>query len=154
MGMPFGVIFAIFLIVVFVVVAFIAISNFLDIGNASKVGMFYQDLQTEVNKARNSQSSEFEFKINLPNKIEKVCFANLSAKITSNFEDYEMIKNYDIYEANTFLLPPENAENMQWKNINYINITKITESKNPYCVLVSNNLKIKKDFYDKLVKIE
>jgi hypothetical protein len=154
MGMPFGIIFAVFLIVVFIVVAFIAIKSFIDIEETSEVGMFYQDLQTAVNNARDSQSSEFEFKINLPSKINKVCFANLSAKITANFEDYKIIKDYNIYEANTFLIPPEYAENMQWKQINNINITKITENKNPYCIPVSQNLKIKKDFYDRLITIK
>ncbi|MFA5061139.1 MAG: hypothetical protein WC494_02400 [Candidatus Pacearchaeota archaeon] len=153
MSMPFGIIFAIFLIVVFVVVAFFAIKGFLDIGESSEVGLFYQDLQEAIDRARSSQTSEFEFEINLPKEVEFICFANLSAKITANTEKYELIEMYKVYEANVFLLPPESADS-PWKNLDNINITKITEKQNPYCVPSSKNLVIKKSFYDRLVSIE
>ncbi len=154
MGMPFGMIFAIFLIVVFVVFAFMAVSYFLDLGEATSVGMFYDELQGAVNDAVQGQESDRNFEINLPGDIEKVCFANLKAAITNPGEDYDAIRNYDVYDANTFLVPPEKAENMQWKKINRINVEEITKTKNPYCVDVDNGLQIKKGFYDRLVLIE
>jgi hypothetical protein len=154
MSMPFGLIFSIFLIVIFIAVAFYAVKFFLNISESSKIGTFYLDLQDDVNKAWSSQSSEFNFKIKLPSKIEKVCFANLSAKITGSMEDYNQIKNYEVYEANTFILPPEYAKNMQWKMIHNLNLTKITSLRNPYCVPVDKGLRIKKDFYDRAVTIE
>ncbi len=154
MGMPFSMIFAIFLMIVFVVIAFVAVGYFLDIGRSSGVGMFYRELQDAVDEAFSSQSSEASFDIDLPTKIERVCFANLSARITSEGADYDAIKNYYIYDANVFLVPPEFAENMQWKLIEYINISKITSGKNPYCVNVKDGLRINKGFYDKLVWIE
>ena len=43
MGMPFELIFGIFLIIVFIVIAFIAIGGFLDIGRTANVGTFYED---------------------------------------------------------------------------------------------------------------
>ena len=156
MGMPFGIIFAIFLIIVFVIVAFIAVSQFLDLGRASSVGLFYKELQEEVDKSMSSQSGESKpFKIDLPSKITYVCFANLSARITGSQEQYQMIHNYyRDYEANTFLLPPEHAEGMAWKMIKYINITKITANSNPYCVEATEDLTFKKGFYDKGVLVE
>ena len=154
MGMPFGMIFAIFLIVVFVVIAFVAVSSFLDIGESASVGLFYDELQTAINDAVQGQESNSNFIINLPGDIEKICFANLSASITNPGSEYDAIRNYDVYTANTFLLPPEKAQNMQWKNIDRINVTKITAVKNPYCVSVGDGLKIKKGFYDRLVLIE
>lgn len=154
MSMPFGVIFAIFLIVVFVVVAFFAIRGFLDIGKTGEVGLFYQDLQGAIDSARSSQTSEFEFKVNLPGKIEFICFANLSAEVNANREKYEMIERYSVYEANVFLLPPEYAANIPWKKLNNINITKMTERQNPYCVSSDEKLVIKKDFWDRLVSVQ
>ncbi len=154
MGMPFSMIFAIFLMIVFVVIAFIAVGYFLDIGRSSGVGMFYRELQDVVDDAFSSQSSEANFDIDLPSEIKRVCFANLSARITNRGMDYDAIKNYDVYDANVFLVPPEYAQNMQWKLIEHINITKITSEKNPYCVDVKDGLKINKGFYDKLVWIE
>ena len=153
MGMPFGMIFAIFLIVVFIVIAFIAVGFFLDIGQSAGVGLFYDDLQEAVDGAWSEQSSEFDIDIDLPGDIEEVCFGNLSAPITTRDPKYDEILNYDVYDANTFLVPPENAENMQWKLIRHLDIAKITETKNPYCVSVEDGLRIKKGFYDKLVVI-
>ena len=154
MGMPFGMIFAIFLIIVFVVVAFMAVRSFLDIGESASVGLFYDELQGAVDNAVRSQESDSSFVIDLPGDVDRICFANLSAKITAPGADYEQIKNYDVYDANVFLVPPEKAQNMQWKLIDGINVTKITALKNPYCVDVEDGLKIKKGFYDRLVWIE
>jgi hypothetical protein len=154
MGLPFGMIFAIILMIVFVVIAFIAVKSFLDIGKSSGVGMFYRELQDAVDDARRGQSSEAGFDIDLPSGIESVCFANLSAEVTNPGAEYDAIKNYDVYDANTFLVPPEFSQNMQWKLINGINVTRITSVENPYCVDVDDGLVIKKGFYDKLVWIE
>ena len=154
MGMPFSMIFAIFLIVVFVVVAFIAVGYFLDIGKSSSVGMFYRELQGAVDDAFSSQSSEASFDIDLPSNIKFICFANLSARITNQGADYEAIKNYDVYDANVFLVPPEKAQNMQWKFIDWINVSKITLNENPYCVDVDDGLRIRKEFYDRFAWVE
>jgi len=154
MGLPFGVIFAIFLIVVFVVIAFIAVWHFLDIGRCAQVGNFYENFQGEINDAWQSQSSEFDLEIVLPSGINKICFANLSADIT-NSEDYEQIKNFEFYKANTFLVPPEKTCDIPYQLIKHINITEITKNENPYCVSVEEDgvLEIKKDFYDKDVVV-
>lgn len=154
MGLPFSLIFAIFLIIVFVVIAFIAISQFLNWGNSSNVGLFYKELQEKVDEAWSGQSSESKFTIDLPSGITEVCFANLTQPITGSLSEYQMIKNYDVYDANTFLIPPENAEDMEWKLIKHLNISKMTEKSNPYCVDVSQDLMIKKGFYDKSIIIE
>ena len=154
MGLPFGMIFAIFLIVIFIVIAFIAINHFLDIGECSSVGMFYDELQKEVDAVWASQESTGDFEINLPSGILKICFANLSADITNTGKDYEAIEDYEVYEANVFILPPEKACNMPYKMIGHINITKITESQNPKCFDVSRDLIIEKGFYEKFVMIK
>ena len=154
MGMPFGMIFAIFLIVVFIVIAFIAVGFFLDIGRSSGVGLFYRELQDAVDEAWSEQSGEFDFEIDLPNGITEVCFGNMSDEITNLDSAYKELRNYDVYEANIFLVPPEEAQNMQWKLIQHSNISKITATENPYCVSSGDKLRIKKGFYDKLVVIE
>jgi len=154
MGMPFGMIFAIFLIVVFVVIAFIAVGFFLDIGRSSGVGLFYEELQDAVDEAWSEQSGEFDFEIDLPSGITEVCFGNMSVEITNLDPAYKELRNYDVYDANTFLVPPSEAQNMQWKLIQHINISKITATENPYCVAANGKLRIVKGFYDKLVVIE
>jgi len=154
MGLPFSMIFAILLIVVFIVAAFMGVRFFLSFGKTSSVGLFYRELQKNVNDAWNGQSSSAHFKINLPSGVKKVCFANLSATITNRGTEYDYIRDFFIYDANTFLIPPGEGQGMEWKLIKHIDIPKITERKNPYCVDVAEGLTIKKGFYDKLVWIE
>jgi hypothetical protein len=153
-AMPFAMIFSIFLIAIFVVAAFVGSGFFLDFGKTADIGMFYDDLQDGVDDAWRGQSSSASFKINLPKAVKKICFANLSAIITNEGEDYDHIESFFVYEANTFLIPPGAGEGMEWKLIEHINISKITSVQNPYCVDVDDGLTIKKDFYDKLVWIE
>lgn len=155
MGMSFKMIFAIFLIAVFIAFAFMAIRGFLDIGKSASVGMFYEELQDAVDEALQSQSSESTFKINLPKELEQICFANLSATRTTNQEEYNLIKRYEVYEANTFLLPREFAQNMEWKLIDGLDIDKIiTEKGNPYCIDIKDDLVLEKGFYSRGVSIE
>jgi hypothetical protein len=153
MSLPFGLIFSIILIVVFVVIAFIAVKYFLGIGSCSEIGLFYDDFQSEINNAMSAQEYSDVYELTLPSGITRVCFANLSETIT-NAEDYEFIKNYYLYEANVFLLPPEKACNMPYKFIQKLNIAAITSSMNPYCVEVSRELRIKKGIYDKSILVE
>jgi len=116
--------------------------------------LFYEGLQGAVNDAWAGQQGSDSFEINLPDAIKKVCFANLSAEITANSEEWEQIEIYEFKSVNTFLIPPGDAEGMQYKQIEHLDIAKITEAKNPYCVDAGDDLIIKKDFYDKLVWVE
>ncbi len=155
MSLPFGVIFSIFLIIVFIAVAYFAINHFLEIGECGQVGQFYDDLQKQVDDVWNSQFSDnVIFEINLPSGVEKICFVNSSAIITSNArEDYDNFENY-IPENNLFLLPAGGSCNMPSSEIKHIDIKKITNSTNPKCFDVSRNLNLSKDFYDKYVTIK
>jgi hypothetical protein len=152
-GMSFEMIFSIFLIIIFFIIAFIAISYFLDIGKTADVGIFYDDLQKAVEEARSGQSSESTFQINLPSEITKVCFANLSASNVVYTQETKPIELYDIRKANVFLIPPQAAQNMEYKWIEGVNITKITKTQNPYCVEADAKLTLKKDFFERLVSI-
>ncbi|MBU2576791.1 MAG: hypothetical protein KKF50_03645 [Nanoarchaeota archaeon] len=154
MGMPFSMMFAIFLIIIFIVVAFMGIRFFLSFGRTADVGLFYEELQGAVDDAWSGQSGSFSFEINLPDKIQKICFANLSAPITGNREEYNQIELYEFKSVNLFLIPPGDAEGMHYKQIEHLDLARIIETQNPYCVDVKDGLTIQKDFYDKLVWIE
>jgi len=153
-GLPFGMIFAIFLIVVFIVIAFMAIGYFLDWGKTATVGTFYEHLQDSVNTAWEGQASSFSFPIDLPSEITTICFANLSRDTNAFPNEYEQIKDFSHQDANVFLIPPQEAQELEYKLIKRIDLERITNNKNPYCVDAEEKLKISKDFYDKLVMIE
>ncbi len=152
MGLPFSMIFAIFLIIAFIVIAFIAIKYFLTLGGCGGVGLFYDNFQEKINDAWKSQGSEFNYEIDLPSGITRICFGNMSGDI-NNYEDYGLLQGFD-YEDNLFLIPQKEACNMGSKFIEHLNIDEITKTKNPWCVDVSYVLRIKKDFYDKSVRVE
>ena len=152
MGLPFSIIFSIFLIVIFIVIAFIAIRSFLDFGKCGSVNKFYDNFQEKIDEAWKSDSSEFDFKISLPSGIDMVCFADLESSSRGGEKEKEIYDEIELYrEANTFLMPPGDSCNHEYENIKHINISEITKTKNPYCVYTSEKLRIKRDFYDPLV---
>ena len=152
MGMSFGMIFAIFMIVIFIVIAFIAINSVLGISCASQIGLFYEDFQDSIDDAWAGQYTEKTFKVNLCKEIKKVCFADFNSDIT-NPNEYSEIKDYDVYKANTFLVPIDEAEGIGYKNINRLDISKTILSENPHCVNVEDGIKIKKGDNDRLITI-
>ena len=115
MSLPFGMIFSIFLIVIFIITAIWGIKYFLNVGDCSKVGYFYENLQREVDRAYQSQSSDHfcgfnnlddsvECQFILPSGVEKICIGNLSEPITANVNDYNQISIYDYEDANTYIV--------------------------------------------------
>jgi hypothetical protein len=157
MGLPFGMMFSIFLIVVFIVIAFIAVNHFLTIGECSGVGMFYDELQEAVDDSWNSQESlGVDFDINLPDGVKTICFANLSAGLTGDAsEEYDAISIDAVYDVNTFLLPRGKTCDIPSYNLKHVAIGAMTSLKNPYCVDLTKRdvLEIKKGFYDKFVTV-
>lgn len=153
--MSFGWIFALILIIVFIITAIYGIKYFMNIGTCSRVGLFYDNLQQKVDEAYQSSSSDFEMEVDLPG-ITQICFSNLSEEITGSMTAYEELNLYEFYDANTFLLPSKKACSMPYKTIKHINISKITALKNPLCIDVSGGgtIRIIKDYYDRGVTIK
>jgi len=150
MKLSFGMIFSIILIIIFIAFAFYAIQKFLGIQDAVKVGQFVDSLQSDIDGAwRGSQRSQ-EVEYTLPKEIDKVCFIDTQL---SGSNLYEELKNVCYNNENMVFYPVEGLESNE---IKHINITKITDSENPFCV---ENLKgkvkmtIQKSFGEGLVRI-
>jgi hypothetical protein len=159
LGMSFSVIFSIFLIIFFIVVAFIAIKAFLSSQQCAKIGIFTKDLQYEIDKAWNSQVSDYEFKRSLPSNLQYVCFANLSKPMQNTGIESDIGEEIRIYEEsgdNMFLYPLEKACELPNNKVKHLNIEEMTKTKNPYCIKTSRGqivLKIEKGFSDILVSV-
>lgn len=154
-GMSFGWLFSLVLIVFFIFAAIYGIKAFLNMANCSKVGTFYDSLQNKIDEAYRSSSSDFEMDVKIPG-VDMLCFANLTEKISDSLDAYDEISIYEIYNANTFIIPSQNACDMPYKTIKHINLSKTTLSKNPLCFDISNGGKIRiiKGYYDKGVTIK
>jgi hypothetical protein len=156
-GMPFAVIFSIFLIIAFLVVAFFAIDYFLDIKRCATIGTFLDDFQEEIRDTWQSQKTEFVFTRSMPSKIEYVCIADLNKDSDASGKEkqiYEELQRNAKYEHNFFLYPQRAVEGcLASIYVEHINATELT---NPYCFENKNskiNIKIEKGFFDLNVKI-
>jgi hypothetical protein len=155
-GLSFNWIFAIILIIIFIFSAIYGIKYFMDISHCSTVGFAYDDLQKYVDNAYQSSSTTKDSSLNLPG-IKKICFANLSKPITGDLDVYKEINVYEFEEANVFLFPPKSACEIPFKFIKHINLDKIIEKENPYCIDIEDGeaiISIKKDYYDKAVTLQ
>lgn len=105
--LSFGMIFSIILIVAIVVVAFYAISYFLEFRDCSGVGLFYNDLQNDINRGWGSDFSSESLSLNLPGNIDSVCFGNLSqVPADEDREIFTTIKNKGGSRANNVFVYP------------------------------------------------
>jgi len=178
MQLPFGMMFSILLIAVFVFVAFYAVGAFLSYRDCSQIGIFIDDLKNDVANAwTSSESSSSRFSGTLPSGIEYVCFADIAAGRNEDGmldgwqgayappsidgeEIVDEIENYPL-ERNMFFYPGENACSMAAEIIEHINITETInygggDYENPYCI---ENIKgkasmmLEKGFNEALVSI-
>lgn len=157
LGMSFSMIFSILLIIAFLAVAIYAIIYFISFKNCSLQSIFINDLKEDVNTVWNSASKSQDFSRNLPTGIQQFCFIDFSKSINNLDEVYDDLKRYEGKDANLFLYPSKKAYcRLAYYKIEHIDLEKITELKNPYCI--ENNgkpvLKLSKGIYDALVKIE
>jgi len=156
MSLPFNWIFAIFLIIIFIMIAVYGINYFLNLGTCSRIGLGLDDLQQKLDQARGSSTSDFTAAIDLPG-IQQLCFGNLSGSITGAQDIYSAISLYEFEDANTFLYPPSNACGLHFKKLVGLDLANTTTKINPYCIPAVNgniNVHFIKNTYDKEVIIK
>ncbi|MBI2630299.1 hypothetical protein HYW76_04295 [Candidatus Pacearchaeota archaeon] len=128
----FGMIFSIILIIAVIAVAFYAITKFLCVKKSAEVGLFKEELQNEINRARGGAETSETFDGNLPVSIKKVCFFDSSKPAIG--KDKELEKELKKYmESNLFFYPPKSCQYPKGLSISYINLDEITKENNPYC---------------------
>jgi len=134
MKLSFGMIFSIFLIIIFIAFAFYAITKFINLQKTIQIESFVENLQSNVNDMWNSPRGSQPETYSLPNKIEAVCF-------TDNVFNNLMFRSSEILEEN---------------NIEHLDIATITSGEDPYCISNINGkvkLIISKGFREDLVMI-
>ncbi len=76
MKLSFGMIFSIFLIIIFLAFAIYVIIKFLDMQHLIQIETFQNNLQANINTMWQSQQGSREVEYNLPKKITAVCFTD------------------------------------------------------------------------------
>ena len=134
MKLSFGMIFSIFLIIIFIAFAVYAITKFINLQKTIQIESFAEDLQSNVNDMWKSLRGSQPETYSLPNKIDAVCF-------TDNQFNNLMFRSSEILEE---------------KNIEHLDIATITSGEDPYCIPnIDGKVKliISKDFNEDLVTL-
>lgn len=159
MQLSFGMIFSIILIIVFIAFAFYIIKILLQGQEETSVLLFKEGLQNDIDKMwRGSGSLTNPDGYRLPKKIEYACFVDYSSlEKGPNSEFYKKLKQvYNEYE-NLIFYPVGSAQGLDATEIKHIDIEKMTDSENPYCVENKDGkvmLTIKRDYNEELVLVE
>jgi uncharacterized protein (UPF0333 family) len=74
MEISFNLIFAIILIVIFIVFGFFGIKKFIDIQEDIQAKKLVSDVQNEIKELSQSPSASIEKKFSTPKNVEKICF--------------------------------------------------------------------------------
>jgi len=158
MKLSFGMIFSIILIIVFLSFAFYAIKTFLNMQSTMQVGKFVDELRNDVDKMWKSSQGSQEREYILPKKIDYICFVDYNSnKKGGNIEKYSTLKKVYYENENFFFYPVGSSLGIDACEIKHINLEKITQEQNPFCIENKKgkiNIVLKKDFGEALVNIE
>ncbi len=154
-GMSFGMIFSIILIIFILAAAFFVIRNFLNLSECADTGLFYDDLQNEVDKAWKSSFYQDIFEVKLPSRITYVCFGGLEKETASAGEREkrdELKSEHGSNSDNVFLYPNSKAcdSRLASYNLTHVDIEKF------FCIPESGgklSVKLEKGSFDALVKV-
>jgi len=151
--LSFGMIFSIILIIIFIAFAFYAIKMFLDFRDSTNVKLFFDDLQTDVDKMWRSTQGSQEGEYRVVKSADLVCFVDFNSGSTARDDIYNELELISTGDNNFFVYPGKGDNGFQMA---HIDIEKITSEKNPYCINVVNGkakLIIKKDYGESLVVV-
>ena len=135
MNLSFGMIFSIILIIIFIVFAIYVIIKFLELQDTLKIEQFLKDFQNDIDTMWKSPQGSREVSYSLSAKITSVCFSD------------DEFQNLGFTSEN--IIPG--------RNINNLNIEKIIEDKNPFCIENEKGklkLIISKNYGEMLVTVE
>lgn len=151
--LSFSMIFSIIIIIAILAVAFYVITYFLNLSSCTDIGLFYNDLQTRVDKAWASEITQEVVSIKLPTSIKEVCVGQLNGTGVSQYkEEYDFLRRYAILGKNVFLYPSSSACDVKLAYYNLQHSTTDTF----FCTPVQGGqvkLKLTKGSFDALVRV-
>lgn len=149
MGMSFGVIFSIIIIIAIIGVAVYAIVHFVGLKKCTDTGFFYRDLQDEINRAWTAGTGRYRNTISIPvpggitgqDGITHFCFGNLNINAPTFSVQQTELRNLMQFglEGNAFLYPPNEACDGE---LFYFNLEHVEAGNNFFCIQKDNDGKI------------
>ena len=164
MGMPFVMIFSLILIAATIYAGVIVIKGFLENADRIKVANFANTFKYDVNTLWQATAASRSFSYDLPSKVEKACFVDLSKPTESGSKnltaDFKRIPN--AAGNNLFLTPTSfflglqvpSSYNIECGETVRVDCLDLTGLPNPYCIPVEKGvLKIELEKEGKIVKV-
>lgn len=165
-GMSFGVIFSIILIIFIIATAIYAIVYFMGLNKCTQVGLFFHDLQDEIDRAWQADNYDASYDGTLPasgllrtsDEEIKVCFGTLSQIPNGRNNEDIQEKLKDEYlaneEHNVFIFPPDNS----CPSLFSTKLKHVNPSTKFFCTLVDKtkskvHVKLRKSTSEALVNI-
>lgn len=157
MKLSFGMIFSIFLIIIFLTFAFYAITKFMDNANVAQAGKFVSNLQNDIDKMwKGSQGSE-TISYSLPSKIKYVCFIDYGSETSGPYNEYyNSLSSSYFGSENLFFYPAGSASGFDSVKIEHINLENIISSQNPFCIQNKEGkveIRINKNYNENLINL-
>ena len=155
----FSMIFSIIIIIAIIGISFYVINHFLTLSKCTKIGVFYEGLQENIEKAWQAQTCNSDicykntFKGQLPSGIEEVCLGNVSQYSSRQYEkEYNALVGLNKKKENVFLYPPNKACDYSFSTL------RLEHARSPefFCIPVNNGeveIKIQKGRYDSLASM-
>ncbi len=133
MKLSFGMIFSIFLIIVFIAFAIYGIMKFLDWQKKIQIGQFYNDLQSDIDNLWKGTQGSDEKSYVIPGAVEKVCFIDInSPKKGENIGIYDDLSLFSFNR--NLVLYPVGWEELSATSIEHINMSETLKNENPLCM--------------------
>lgn len=148
----FGMIFSIIIIIATIAIGFYVITYFLNLSSCTKIGMFWDSLNGEVDKAWNSDMTQTPFSVDVPSGIKYACFGNFSQMPVGDVDKglFNELKRYSSPGRNAYLYPTGKACDLAFYTL------KHAKTDNFFCVPAKSGevtIKISKTSFDALVKL-
>jgi hypothetical protein len=149
----FGFIFAIIVIAAIIAVAVYVIIHFLSLQKCSQTGLYYSDLQAEIDKAWGGSISSNQFSGTLPSNLDSICFGYLNSTAVKGSSTAQIeLRKFQNLGKNAFLYPNTKAcsASLSMYKFEHVRIDKF------FCVPVSSGkatVKVLKNETDSLVTL-
>lgn len=104
-------IFSIIIIIAVIATSFYVIQYFTKLSKCSTIGLFYEDIQSEVNEAWQGTTSRTLFTGTVPGAVDYVCFGNMTRSPGSadTQKHTELMRLYRVSQSNVFMYPSQKS---------------------------------------------
>lgn len=104
--LSFSMLFSIIIIIATIAVAIYFISNFLETSRCAQINLFKNNLQEKIDEVWRSAQAQQTFEINLPTKVDEVCFGSVAQAGNEYQKEFAQLRRYSEFEEyDLFLLP-------------------------------------------------